>query len=62
MSRELSAGYYKKNKEKIHKKSRKRYQNLTEEEKNKKQEYGCERYKNLSEDEKQKLVECRKRY
>ena len=37
------------------------YQNLTEEEKNKKREYGRERYNNLSEDKKQKLVEYKKR-
>ena len=41
--------------------SRERYQNLTNEEKTKKQEYGRERYKNLSENEKQKLSEYRKR-
>ena len=41
--------------------SRERYQNLTNEEKTKKQKYGRERYKNLSENEKQKLVEYRKR-
>ena len=63
MTRQASAKYYQKNKEKVEKKkSRKRYQNLSEEEKNKRQEYGHERYKNLSEDEKQKLVEYRKRY
>ena len=42
------------------KKSRKRYQNLSKEEKEKKWQYGRERCKNLSEDEKQKLVEYRK--
>ena len=41
--------------------TRERYQNLTEEEKNKKREYGHKHYKNLSEDEKQKLVEYRKK-
>ena len=39
------------------KKHRKRYQNHSTEEKEKKQQYGCEQYKNLKEDEKQKLVE-----
>ena len=58
MSREASARYYQKDS----KKSCERYQNLTEEEKSKKQEYSCERYKNFSEDKKQKLVEYRKRY
>ena len=52
MTRQASAKYYKKNKD----------QNLSEEEKIKKREYGHERYKNLSEDEKQKLVAYRKRY
>ena len=46
----------------LKKKSRERYENPTEEEKNKKQEYGHEWYKNLSETEKQRLVEYRKRY
>ena len=40
----------------------KKYQNLSKEEKEKKEQYGRERYKNLSEDEKQKLVEYRKIY
>ena len=43
------------------KKSRKKYQNRSEEEKNKKPEYSCEQYKNLSKDEKPKLVEYRKK-
>ena len=32
----------------------KRYQNLSEEEKNKKHQYACARYQNLSEEEKEK--------
>ena len=36
------------------KKARQRYQNFSEEEKNKKQQYACERYRNLPEDEKKK--------
>ena len=35
---------------------------FSEEEKNKKQEYGPERYKNISKDEKQRLVEYRTSY
>ena len=62
ISREASTGYYQRNKGKIKKKSGDRYQNLSDEEKNGKREYGRERYKNLSEDEKQRLVEYRKRY
>ena len=49
-------------KRKTTKKARKRYQNLSKEGKEKKQQYGLERCKNLSEDEKQKLVEYRKKY
>ena len=33
-----------------------RYQSLSKEEKEKKQQYDCEKYKNLLEDEKQKLI------
>ena len=36
------------------KKACQRYQNFSEEEKNKKQQYTCERYRNLPEDEKKK--------
>ena len=61
MTREASAKYYKKNKEKIQKASEK-YQNLTEKKNPQKREYGLEPYKNLSENEKQKLVEYTKRY
>ena len=53
MSKCLSAKYCQENKE--------RYQNLSKEEKEKKQQYGRECYKNLSEYEKQKLVEYRKK-
>ena len=60
MTRQASAKYYQKTKKRLKKKSRKRYQNLSEEEKNKRREYGHERYKNLSEDEKQKLVSIEK--
>ena len=45
---------------KITKKARERYQNLSKEEKEKKPQYGHKRYKNLSEDEKNRLVEYRK--
>ena len=62
MSKNLSAKYYQKNKERLQKKARKRYQNISKEENEKKQQYGCERYKKLSEDEKQKQVEYRKKY
>ena len=57
MPNDSSATYYQ---IKIQKKSRERYQNLSEGEKYKKQEYGRKRYKNLSEDEKQRLVDIEK--
>ena len=38
------------------------YQDLSEEEKNKKEEYGPEQYKTFSQDKKQRLVEYRKKY
>ena len=59
MSRNLSAEYYQENKERLQKKTRKRYQNLSKEGKEKNQQYGCKRYKNPSEEKKQKLVEHR---
>ena len=48
MSKNLSAKYYQENIERLQKKSRKRYQNLSEE-KRKKQQHGCDCYKNLLE-------------
>ena len=51
--------YYQNNKERLQKKSLKKYWNLSEEEIEKKRPYGRERYKNLSEDKKQKLIEHR---
>ena len=56
MSKNLAAKYHQGNKERL----QKRYQNLSKEEKEKKQQYGCESYKNLSEDGKSKLVEYKK--
>ena len=47
MSKDLSARYYQRNKEKIQRKSRERYKNLSEREHNKKQQYCCKRFKNL---------------
>ena len=58
MPKDSSARYY----QKIQKKSCERYQNFSEEGKNKKRECGRKRYKNLSENEKQKLVDYRKKY
>ena len=59
MFKTLSAKYYQKIK-KNYIKSWQKYQNLSKEEEEKKQQYCRERYKNLSEDEKQKLAEYRK--
>ena len=47
MSKNLSAKYYQENKERVEKKARERYQNLSVEEKEKKRQYGCERRKIL---------------
>ena len=62
MSKTLSAKYYQENKERLQKKAREVYQNLSKDEKEKKWEYGCERFKNLSENEQLKFVEYRKKY
>ena len=55
MSKTLSAKYYQEIKERLQKKARERYQNLSKEEKEKMRRYSRKRYKNLSEDEKQKF-------
>ena len=47
---------------KDYKKARKRYQNLSKEEKRRKPQHGYEPYKNLPEYEKEKLVEYSKKY
>ena len=62
MSKNLSAKHYQDNIERLQKRVRERYQNLSKEEEEKKRQYGRERSRNLSEDEKNKLVECRKKY
>ena len=61
MSKNLLVRYYQENKERLQKRDRKRYQNLSKEEQEKKQRCGCERYKNLSKYEKQNLVQYRKK-
>ena len=62
MSENLLAKYYQENEERLHKKARDRYQNLSKEEKEKKQQYVCEFHKNLSDDKKQKLAEYGKHF
>ena len=53
--------YYQNNKERLHrKKTRERYQKLSKEENEIKQQYGRERYKNLPEDEKKSLLSIEK--
>ena len=51
MPKNSSAKYYQENKERLQKKACERYQILSKEEKEKKQQYGHECYNNLSEDE-----------
>ena len=53
--------YYQETKGRLQNKTRERYQNLPEEEKEKAIN-GGERYQNLPEDEKQRLLEYRKNY
>ena len=55
MSKNTSAKYYQNNKERFKKKAPERYQSLSKEEKEKKQQYGRERCKNLTKDEKQNI-------
>ena len=52
LSKDSSAKYYQKNKERLQKKACERYQDLSEVEKNKKPQYECKWYQNLPEDEK----------
>ena len=61
MLKTLSAKYYQKNKERLQKNAREKYQNLSKEEKEKKLHHGHEHYKNLLKNEAQKLVEYRKK-
>ena len=52
MSKNLSAKYYyQENKERLQKKARERYQNLSKEGKEKRRQYAHERYRTFSEDE-----------
>ena len=54
--------YYKNNKDRLRKQARDKYRNLSEEEKNKKIEYGKNRYHNMSEEKNQRLKEYQKNY
>ena len=54
-----NATYYQRNKEILREQARNKYRNLSEEDKNKKREYGKNRY-HMSEEKKQKLKEYQK--
>ena len=62
ISKDWSAKFYQKNKERLQKKSLWRNQSLCKEQKEKKQQCSHKRNKNLQEDEKQDPVEYRKKY
>ena len=62
MNKNFSIQRYQENKERLPKKARERYHDLSKEEKEKKQQYGRECYKNHSEDEKKSLLGIEERY
>ena len=54
--------YYRNNKDELKVKARKKYRELSEEEKDIKIKYGRSRYNNMSEEDKQRLKEYQKNY
>ena len=54
--------HYENNKERLRVQARDKYRNLSEEEKNKKREYGINRRRNMSEEEKKRLKKYQKIY
>ena len=54
--------YYENDKERLRRKARDKYRNLSEEDTNKKREYGNNGYRNMSEEKKQRLKEYQKNY
>ena len=52
MSENTDLTYYQRNRERLKKQARDEYKNLSEEEKNKKKEYGKNRYHNMSKENK----------
>ena len=58
----MVSNYYQKHKENLWREACKRYQNLSEEEKEKMHQYHGECNKNLSEEQKQMQVECMRNY
>ena len=61
MSENTDLTYYQRNKEILKKQARDKCRNISEEEKNKKKEYGKNRYHNMSEEKKQKVKEYQKK-
>ena len=62
MSENTDLTYYQRNKVRLKKQARDKYKNLSEEEKNKKREYGKKRYHNMFGEKKQRLKEYQKNY
>ena len=54
--------YYKNDTDRLRKQTWDKYRNLSDEEKNKKREYGNNRYCNMSEEKKKRLKEHQKNY
>ena len=61
MSENTDLTYYQRSKEILKKQARDKCRNKSEEEKNKKKEYGKNRYHNMSEEKKQKVKEYPKK-
>ena len=62
MSENTYLTYYQRNKERLKRQARDKYKNLSEEEKNKKIEYGKNRYHKMSAEKNQILKEYQKNY
>ena len=62
MSENTYLTYYQRNKERLKRQARYKYRNLSEEEKNKKIEYGKNRYHKMSAEKNQILKEYQKNY
>ena len=58
----MTTNYYQKHPKKLQKEARERYQNFSEEEKEKKGQYHCERNKNLSEEQKKEKFQYMRNY
>ena len=62
MSENTDLTYYQRNKKRLKVQARDKYRSLSEEEKNKKREYGKNRFRNMSGEKKQRLKEYQKNY